>query len=204
MSIASEITRITSARDDIAAAIRVKGVTVPVGAKLNTLSGYVGQITQGGGSGSAHQIGDSYGGGILAYISGYDADGTPHGIVMSSTDLSSGTAWSNVTTVSVVTNTTYGAGLANCNAIIGQAGHTASAASMCRAYTGGGYTDWVLPTKRDIEEMSKALGWMLNIRYWSSSEYGANNAWAIYPYDLYFTSVAGKINSYRVRAIRYI
>lgn len=44
MSIQSEIERIEAARDDIAAAIREQDVTVPTGAKLDALAGYVRQI----------------------------------------------------------------------------------------------------------------------------------------------------------------
>lgn len=50
MSIASEITRISDAKDDIRTAIQAKGVTVPASAKIDTYNTYVAAIQTGGGS----------------------------------------------------------------------------------------------------------------------------------------------------------
>ena len=52
MSIASEITRISDAKDDIRTAIQAKGVTVPASAKIDTYNTYVAAIQTGGGGGS--------------------------------------------------------------------------------------------------------------------------------------------------------
>lgn len=52
MSIATEISRLQTAKADIKAAIEAKGVTVPAAAKLDTYDDYVAQIS-GGGSGPA-------------------------------------------------------------------------------------------------------------------------------------------------------
>ena len=167
-------------------------------------------VIHGGGGGSAtpHAIGDSYGGGILACIYSYAADGTPHGIVISSADLSSNTAWSNVTSAATGTTSIQpDVGLANCTAIIGQAGHTASAASMCRAYTGGGYTDWVLPSKADWVDLSKCaavIGLVASYQYWTSSESASDSAY-FYTRNLYSAGSTNTKNGLcRVRAIRYI
>ena len=48
MSIASEISRLQTAKADIKAAIEAKGVTVPSSAKLDDYDTYVGQISGGG------------------------------------------------------------------------------------------------------------------------------------------------------------
>lgn len=50
MSIASEIERISDAKDDIRTAIQAKGVTVPASAKIDTYNTYVAAIQQGGGT----------------------------------------------------------------------------------------------------------------------------------------------------------
>ena len=50
MSIASEITRLQTAKTDIKTAIEAKGVTVPSSAKLDTYDDYIAQISGGGGS----------------------------------------------------------------------------------------------------------------------------------------------------------
>jgi hypothetical protein len=49
-----------------------------------------------------------------------------------------------------------GTGLANSNAIVATAGHTESAASMCRDYDGGGKTDWFLPSKDELQQLMYA------------------------------------------------
>lgn len=50
MSIASEITRLQGAKDDLRTAIQAKGVTVPTTAKLDDYDTYVAAISQGGGT----------------------------------------------------------------------------------------------------------------------------------------------------------
>lgn len=65
-------------------------------------------------------------GGLIFYI-----DGTTY-YEAYATDQSSGKAWSNITDVEIgTTGTAIGSGLANTSAIIGQAGHTDSAAKLC-------------------------------------------------------------------------
>lgn len=49
MSIASELTRLQNAKNAITAAITEKGVTVPVGTKLDGMAALIGQIETGGG-----------------------------------------------------------------------------------------------------------------------------------------------------------
>ena len=50
MSIQSEITRITSARDSSFTAVGAKGVTVPAGSTIDDLPGLISQIDAGGAS----------------------------------------------------------------------------------------------------------------------------------------------------------
>ena len=49
MSIASELTRLQNAKNAITSAITEKGVTVPVGTKLDGMAALIGQIETGGG-----------------------------------------------------------------------------------------------------------------------------------------------------------
>lgn len=53
MSIATEITRLQTAKSDIKTAIEAKGVTVPSSATIDTYDDYVSQISGGGGGGSS-------------------------------------------------------------------------------------------------------------------------------------------------------
>lgn len=83
-----------------------------------------------------------------------------------------------------------GMGGANTDAIIARmnAGSVASglyAAGAARAYTGGGYTDWFLPSKDELNAMysysiptgSAAVYGFASDGYWSSSQSTANFSW---------------------------
>jgi hypothetical protein len=55
------------------------------------------------------------------------------------------------------------------------------AAGVARAYHGGGYTDWYLPSKDELNQLylhQKTIGHFGPNYYWSSSEFDANTAWA--------------------------
>ena len=96
-----------------------------------------------------------------------------------------------------------------------------SAASIAKAYNGGGKTDWSLPSKNELNELCKyarntgqAVGAIIrcekgSIRsgfaadyYWSSSEYDAYYAW-IQGFGSGFQSNYGsKTTAYYVRPVR--
>ena len=167
-------------------------------------------------------IGAIYGGGIVIYVQqpsdvGYVA-GETHGLIAATVDQSAGIIWYNGTNTNTgATGTAIGTGLGNTNLIIANQGGTATnyAAGIARAYTGGGYTDWFLPSKGELNLMYQipaVLATMTFISdgftnfpkyYWSSSEYTNNYAW--------FQDFANSTNNigyqvkylgYRVRAIR--
>jgi hypothetical protein len=130
-------------------------------------------------------VGDSYGGGIVAYIlqsgdPGYSAN-VQHGLIAAAADQSTGVAWSNITTTLVGTTTTaIGTGQANTTAIVLQSGCTSGAAWLCNDLTEGGYTDWYLPSKDELNKLYLnriAIGGFVSLYYWSSSEYAAGSAW---------------------------
>ncbi|MCX6279442.1 MAG: DUF1566 domain-containing protein [Bacteroidetes bacterium] len=130
-------------------------------------------------------IGGSYGGGKVFYL---DISGE-HGLIAATSD-QGGIRWAlydyESITVPLGTSTVFGAGSANTDHIISQhgAGATGYAAALARAYTGGGYNDWYLPSKDELNILylnRAAIGGFTNDNYWSSSEpYGAppNNVWS--------------------------
>ena len=141
-------------------------------------------------------VGDFYGGGVVFYIfesgdTGYVA-GETHGLIAAVQDQSSGIRWYNGSnTRTWATATTIGTGSANTDAIIAVQGatETSYAAGLARAYTGGGFTDWFLPSIDELAQMytnkatinttASANGGsnFANAYYWSSTESGISSAW---------------------------
>ena len=141
-------------------------------------------------------IGDFYGGGVVFYIlqegdTGYDA-GETHGLIAAVANQSSSIQWNNGSFVTTeATGTAIGTGSANTTAIINVQGPTATsyAAGLAREYEGGGYSDWFLPSrdelnkmylkKTDINTTASANGGSIFFAayYWSSTESGYNSAW---------------------------
>ena len=125
-------------------------------------------------------IGDSYQGGIIAYI---DSTGR-HGLIAATEDQSSGIQWgNNDDIVTGATGTAIGTGLTNTDAIIAAQGSGSYAASIARDYNGGGYIDWFLPSKDELNllyENKTAIGGFTGYYYWSSMEYDNGFAWGQY------------------------
>jgi hypothetical protein len=140
-------------------------------------------------------IGDTYQGGVVFHLfvegeTGYVA-GETHGLIAAVADQSSGIKWYNdsfVTTGAIWT--AIGTGAYNTTTIISVQGAplTSYAAGLARAYPGGGYTDWFLPSKDELNKMYENIGQgnvlglgnvgnFANNYYWSSTEIDVNNAW---------------------------
>ena len=89
---------------------------------------------------------------------------------------------SNQTTaVSGADGTAIGTGAQNTIDIVAQAGNVAatSAAVYASDYTNGGFSDWFLPSKNELNELytQRAVLSSPQSNYWSSSEYDATTAW---------------------------
>ncbi len=131
----------------------------------------------------ALSVGDYYQGGVVAYFfeswePGYQA-GQVHGLIAAKSDIStSKIAWSNSTTTIVGTEGGIGRGLANTDKIVTSLGGSAGsyAAGMTRAYRGGGYSDWFLPTRDELWKLRINYNLIGNFAtpaasfYWSSTE----------------------------------
>jgi len=161
-------------------------------------------------------VGSSYGGGIVAYIfvlgdPGY-VSGEVHGLIAASSDQSTGIRWHNGTDINITSAnaTALGTGLANTNAIISAQGATATnyAAGLARAYNGGGYSDWYLPSKDELEKLylnRLIIGGFSSDKYWSSSNYNLYYAWrrefnTNNSFSFYYESKS--MTTLRVRAVR--
>ena len=149
---------------------------------------------------ASEQVGDFYGGGVVFYIfveadAGYIA-GETHGLIAAVEDqannILSYIRWYNGSYVTTgATGTAVGTGADNTTTIISVQGatETSYAAGLARAYTGGGYTDWFLPSKDELNLMylnratinttaaSNSGSDFSNWYYWSSTEDDNGNAW---------------------------
>lgn len=125
------------------------------------------------------KVGDIYGGGIVAYIfvdvdHGY-FEGEQHGLIAATADATSIMTWSNILASVGTTGTAIGTGQANTTLIVNQAkGCTSGAAYYCDNLTEGGYDDWFLPSKDELNKLyfnKVEIGGFADIIYWSSSQH---------------------------------
>lgn len=168
---------------------------------------------------SAHYVGELYGGGVVFWV---DHTGQ-HGLILNMVDLSTSQEWSNVDDV-IIGSTNDWDGANNTIAIIGQNGHTSSAAKLCDDYTNtdygtGTYSDWYLPSLAELNcvltsfyEVQKVLANNGNADstplatdyyyyYWTSTEsytWEASN----FGFDKGGWSTGAKHHGFYVRAVR--
>ena len=104
------------------------------------------------GSGGTLAIGQTYQGGVIAYMLqagdiGYDAV-VEHGIIVATTDQNNSFTWYNGSyTTTGATATAIGTGNANTNTIFSSQGAGSYAAQSCYDLVVDIYTDWYLPAK---------------------------------------------------------
>ena len=167
-----------------------------------------------GGGNFTHYIGEEYGGGVIFHL-WKDNAGVEHGLIVALTDQSISQAWSNVTSAEIGTSAQSSwDGLSNSNSIVGQAGHTSSAAKLCLDLVSGGQSDWYLPSIQELNMLwnnyytvTRALSQisgatqLSNSVYWSSSEYNGSLAWLFHFYGG-TTGTNSKGNTNCVRAVR--
>ncbi|MBP7737835.1 MAG: DUF1566 domain-containing protein [Spirochaetes bacterium] len=131
-------------------------------------------------------IGVPYQGGVIAYIYQFGdpgfIPGQTHGLIAATADQGIADVWAlsayQSTAVPGGTGTALGTGLVNTFNIIAQNGAGSSyAAGLAWAYTGGGYIDWHLPSKDELNKLylnRTVIGGFLSNYYLSSSEYDAS------------------------------
>ena len=154
-------------------------------------------------------IGQVYLGGFIFYL---DASGC-HGLVAAPSDQTTGIQWFNGSSISTTAFANgVSMGTSNTNLIVYYQAAGSYAARICYDLSLGGYDDWYLPSKYELDLMYKNIGpgatapntnigVFANSNYWSSTEKDVNNAW----YQFFFfgsQSVGNKSSTYYVRAVR--
>jgi hypothetical protein len=130
-------------------------------------------------------VGQSYQGGIIAYIfqSG-DSDyiaGQTHGLIVTTSNQSTGSQW-GCSGLYISTSTSLGTGQSNTTSIINSCNTTGIAAKICNDLVSGGYSDWYLPSFYELQNLYSnkiAIGVLSNVSYWSSSQYNSTLAYRI-------------------------
>lgn len=147
-------------------------------------------------------IGDEYGGGIVFYV----ADDQSYILVCSPIDVASNVRWcfnekdtNPYVAIAGLQNldfwpdsTTLQNGAINTDLIINALdalGQTGYAAKLCREYTGGGFTDWYLPTYWELDFMLR------NLKDFGIN-FHTNPVWYSAMKDHYWSSSSGQWDSY--------
>jgi hypothetical protein len=164
--------------------------------------------------GFTHYIGEEFGGGVIFHL-WKDNSGVEHGLILAITDQSTSQPWSNITNITIGVNAQSSwDGLLNSNSIVGQSGHSNSAAQLCLNLISGGQNDWYLPS---IDELALLWHNRFNINkvlssisgasvlpftgaYWSSTE-GGGGAWG-FAFNTGAAASLSKGGGNAVRAIR--
>jgi hypothetical protein len=150
---------------------------------------------------SSFTIGQDYQGGKIAYI---DATGL-HGLIAAPLDQSSSIFWHYYNSVITSANGTgMGTGNSNTSTIITFYGSENNAARICYDLELGGYSDWFLPSKDELNLLylnRASIGNFANESYWSSTEKNSFFSWQQHFGD--GTQISfDKSNTYHVRAVR--
>lgn len=148
-----------------------------------------------------HYIGERFGGGVIFWMT----KDSLHGLIADTVDLGSHTWWNGTHTTTGATAIRIGSGKTNTRKIIVSQGKTGYYAALISAKSKhGGYTDWFLPSKDELNEIYKhkaIIGNTINF-YWSSSESNENQAWGQRFDDGYQYFDLDKHYESQVRAIR--
>jgi hypothetical protein len=131
-----------------------------------------------------YTVGQSALGGVIAYIlqpgdAGYDPN-VQHGLVTTSGNVDTGAIWGCVgTAIPGAAGTAIGTGYQNTLDIVAGCNFPFSAAAICNDLDEGGYTDWFLPSKDELNKLylnRTPIGGFVSF-YLSSTEAGDDTAW---------------------------
>lgn len=152
-------------------------------------------------------IGMNYKGGKIAYLltpsdPGYDPN-VQHGIIAAVADLPGVVEWGCSETF-IAGRSSLGTGNQNTIDIASGCITAETAAKLCSNLNQGGYSDWYLPSKDELNKLflqKNAIGGFEEFCYWSSTETGKYNACSQI-FDNGFQTANDKSTTFKVRPIR--
>jgi hypothetical protein len=121
--------------------------------------------------------------GDLGYVAG-----ELHGLIAAPSDQSNSAGWGCDENLLGGTSTAIGSGPANTTLIVNGCSSIENphAAQVCADLVLNGYSDWFLPSKDELNQLSLQAvavgGFQQGLNYWSSSEYDATHAWSVSMY----------------------
>ena len=146
-------------------------------------------------------VGMDHQGGVIFYL-----DGNGGGLIAAPSDQSTVAPWGCEGILIGADRTALETGDQNTADILAGCADTGTSAEICDNLTLGGYSDWYLPSKDELNEMflnRAAIGGFASNSYRSSTEYNAGTAWTqVFPAGNVYPS--SKINAPYTRAIRKI
>jgi hypothetical protein len=122
-------------------------------------------------------------------------------------DISSGAIWGcQGTTISGADGTALGTGNQNTIDIMAGCADADIAARLCGDLVEGGYSDWYLPSKDELDKLylnKDAIGGFTSNYYWTSTEASSTTAWVqIFGFGGQFEASKNTPFPYPVRAVR--
>jgi hypothetical protein len=155
------------------------------------------------GSGHAHySIGDTGPAGGIVF---YTTDGGQHGLEAAPADQSIRKKWGcNGVEIAGADGTAVGTGAQNTADILAGCSETGTAAKIADAYTLGGYDDWFLPSKDELNLLygqKAVVGGFAIVNYWSSTEVNSFDALPQH-FSFGYQFPTSKNDKLRVRAVR--
>ena len=128
----------------------------------------------------------------------------PHGLIAAPSDEGAATWGCTGTLISGADGTAIGTGNQNTIDIMNGCATAGIAARLCGDLVLGGYSDWYLPSKDELNKLyinRVAIGGFANNYYWSSTENTSGSAW----WQIFGTGGQGasnKVSNLSVRAVR--
>ena len=141
-------------------------------------------------------------GGIVFYDKGRYSDGWRY-LEAARSDHATSVEWGGGYKGIGGTSTAIGSGKANTQRIVNKLG-SGSAARICYDLVLGGYDDWFLPSRDELNELykqRKLVGSFASYFYWSSSEYVSASAWGQF-FGSGYQDDKLKRGAFPVRAVR--